>query len=316
MIRFATAAAACALTCSFTPAFAASQAVATLGGLNFRLIDLNPQDGISPSFSFLSSAGSTLMTVNASDNALGEAESASRKRAGTFSFSGQMLADLANADASAKVGPTALEARGAASGAQTSFNASASAGAVGGSNVYYPSFLPLNLSLSANSLLLIEADVTLKASATNPGLCTEYYYYCNHYGLSGESANASASMQLSYSYSSNGTSAIVNDNRTVSLQANAQPSYTTYTWEYDPYTGYYGPVYRTVGGADDVKSLATTLRTVFTNSTDLAQMGSLGFSVAVSGTASTVAVPEPESYALALAGLSMVALLSRRRRQS
>lgn len=309
MIRFATAAAACLLACSTTSVLAASQSMATMSGLSFTLIDLNPRDGIAPSFSFLSSAGSTLMSISATDNALGEADSATRKRAGTFSFTNQMLADLTNTSASAQVSSTSLTAAGSAHGPSTSYSASASTGAVMNDMGYYPNVL--NLSLSANTLLLIEASVSLSASATNPSSNCDYYYYCN----GSEAASATASMRLTYNYANNGTSASVNDNKTVTLQANARKGETSFNWVYDPYYGY-RPVYTTSPDVEESKSLNDVLTTVFTNSSSASQMASLGLSVSASGYGTTAPIPEPETYALALAGLGVAGLMARRRRSN
>jgi hypothetical protein len=309
MIRFTTVAAACVLAFTSSSVLAAAQSSATISGLNFTLIDLNPRDGIAPSFSFLSQSGSTILSISATDNALGEADSAFSKRAGTFTFSNQFLSDLTHADASASVSGNALTASGSASGAQTSYNASASTGPSNNTYPYYNG--ALNLSLSANSLLLIEADVSLLASASNPSACGYYYYYCDP----SESASANATLSLSYSYYQGNSSASFNDNKSVALQAIARgPSFSRYG-QYNPYSGYYEEVYTSIPGTEETKSLNDVLTTVFTNSSGATQVGALGLSVVASGFGTSPApVPEPSSYALLLTGLGVMGALANRRR--
>jgi len=319
MIRFTTVAAACAIALSATSAFAASQSSASISGLTFTLIDLTPRDGIAPSFSFLSSTGSTALTISASDTALGESESAARTRPGTFSFTRDYLVELTNASSSASITSDKLTVSGAASGPQTSYSASASAGVINSSSYYYS--LPLNLTLSANSLLLIDATFSLAASASNPSFSNSYYY-----SNVTESASASASLNLSYNYSAGGVSASYNGQQTRSLQASARGAYTDYTYGYDEY-GYYSPIYTTYPKTEEDKTLSDTLTGVFTNASAYDQSASLGLSVSVSGQATTAPivvtnplppvaqVPEPETLALGFGGLGVIALLARRRRR-
>ena len=324
MIRSTSVAIACALAFSATTsAFAASQSSASITGLTFTLIDLKPRDGIAPSFSFLNSVGSTVLSVNATDNFVGESDSASRTRVGTFSFTRSYLTDIANAEAHSAIASNTLTASGSAFGAQTTYSAGASTGA--STNSYYYYGQPLNLSLSANTVLLIDADVSLSAAASNPQSCG---YYC--YGAS-ESASASASMSLTYSYSGTGVSTSYSANQSLSLQAVARGATTNYNYVYNPSTGWYDYVYTTVPKTEEDKSLNDVLSGVFTNSSSTTQFASLGLSVSASGHAtspklalplpfggglpsSPSAVPEPESYAMGLAGMGVLGLLLRRRR--
>lgn len=251
--------------------------------------------------------------------AVGESDSSSRTRPGTFTFSGSALTDIAHASASGTVNSEALSVAGSAGGPQTSYNASASTGT--NTNGYYYYNQPLNLSLSANSLLLIDASVSLKAKASNPTACS--YYYCN----STENASASASSYLSYNYSGSGVSASYTGNKSLSLQATASGEYSTSSYQYDPALGNYTIVYTTVPKTEPDKSLDDTLRSVFTNSTDQTQSAIFGLSVAVSGQASTApialpdignlaAIPEPGTFALLFEGLAVGAWVIRRNRRA
>jgi len=86
-------------------------------------------------------------------------------------------------------------------------------------------------------------------------------------------------------------------------------------------------VYSTTPGADQNNSLTSVLKGKFYNISESTQVASLSFNVSTSGVGSSplaqpmpaalpmmAAVPEPESYALALAGLGVAAVLMRRRR--
>lgn len=323
MIRHVTTAVACAILFYGAAAQAASQSSASISGLTFTLIDLDPNDGITPSFTFSNALGSTVATFSASDTLLGEADSASRTRPGTFSFSFNALTDMTNAGAKASLDNSSLSVSGFANGPQTSYSASASTGANSNGNYYYS--LPLNLSLSANSVLLIDAEVDLAASASNPQACS--YSYCN----TTESAQASATSNLSYTYSGSSISSSYSGPQSLSLSATARGEYTNSFYQYDPTLGYYTWVYQTVPKTEEAKNLNDVLRSVFSNSTSLTQNGSYGVSVSVSGSATTAsidpmpimtefltaaAVPEPSTYLLFAQGLGIGAFLMRRRRQA
>ena len=258
MIRFASVAAACVLAISSTSALASAQSSVVLSGVSFTLIDLNPLDGISPSFSFLSSAGNTLLSVTATETGLGT-DSASRDRVGTFSFSRDLLTDLVNASATGSIQGYNMSVTGSASTAGTSYNASAFTGSTSA----------LNISLSANSLLLIQADASLLASSTY-----------------GDSASAAATLKLSYSYGSGASAVSVQDAKSKSLNIGAQ------------------------GGNQSAHDI---LSTAFLNTSGQTQKGVFSLSASVAGQAVTQ-VPEPETYALAIAGLGVAGLLARRRR--
>lgn len=311
MSRVLSAVATTALVLSATWAQAASQSSASISGLTFTLIDLTPNDGVAPSFSFLTSAGSTALTISANDTFVGEIDSASRTRPGMFSFSQQALAELTRAGARGSVDDKSLSVSGYANGPQTTYNASASTGYISSSYYYYGQ--PLTLSLSANSVLLIDANVSLTASASNPQACT-YYYYCNN---AGELASASATSYLSYNYTGSPISSSYSGAQTLSLQASAQGEYSLGNYQYDPATGSYTYVYATYPKHEDNKQLNDVLRSVFSNSSSLTQSASFGLSVAVSGQATTSAlIPEPSTYALFAQGLVFGGLVvARRRRQ-
>lgn len=294
------AASAVALSVATPVAVAASHASASIDSLNFTLIDLNPFDGIAPSLSFLTTSGSTALSVSASDTAIGESENAGRTRPGTFSFSREFLAELTNAGAGASIDPSQLWAEGHAFGAGTAFNAAASTG--GG----------YSLALSANSALLITAHLGLVAEASN-GTCS-YYYYCGHYDPS-DTATASGSLSLSYSYSADGAYVSYNHADSRSLTATSYGGYQDYAWVYNPQTGWHEQVWYTYPGVEELKTFNGMLSATFTNMTQSTQTASLGLSVGVQGRGSsaplTSPVPEPDTLALVSVGLLAVGAASR-----
>jgi len=321
MIRMSYVAAACALVLCAANAQAASSSSASISGITFTLIDLNPNDGIDPSFSFQTSKGTTTFSLSATDNAVGESDSSSRTRPGTFSFTNDQLSQLTNVAASGTLTNQSLSVSGSAYGPQTSYNTSASTGVNNGN--YYGA--PLNLTLSANSVLLIDAEVNLAASASNPPTCS-YYYYCN----TSETAQASATSTLTYTYTGSSISSTYNSPQTLSLQANATGGYSTQQYQYDPVSGNYIWVTTTTPYTEESKNLNDVLHSVFSNSTAITQSASLGFAVAATGSATTpfadpilttdfttlAAVPEPSTYLLFAQGLALGGFLLRRRRQA
>lgn len=287
---------------------AASQSSATISGLTFSLIDLNPNDGIAPSFSFLTTTGTTALTLGANNTSLVESESMSTSRAGTFSFTREQLVSITNAYAKGALTTESLSVSGAASGPSTSYNGSASTGS-SQSYYYYPQ---LNLSLSANTLLLIDADIKLKAEASNATPSCSYYYYCS----SSEQASATATSSLIYNYSGGNVSSQYNGTQTRTLQANATGGVTNSSYQYDNATGSYRYVTTTTPGRDDYKVLDESLRSVFSNSSNMTQSAAFALSVSVSGQAMTAAIPEPATYALMLQGLLAGGWLVRRSRRA
>ena len=307
MTRILSAVALATLALTTSAVQAASQASASISGLTFTLIDLSPDDGIAPSFSFITSTGSTVLTLSANDGFVGEAGSMSSTRPGTFSFTHDELSAITNAYAHGSLSDQALSVSGAAYGPNTSYNASASTGVA--TNYYNQA---LNLSLSANTVLLIDANIRLTATASNPQSCGSAYYYCS----STELASATASSSLSYSYVGSNISATYNGALSRTLQASAHGESTGYSYQYDPTLGYSVPVYTTTPKQEEDKVQEETLRNVFSNSSNLTQVAAYSLSVAVSGQAMTMlAVPEPSPYAMMLQGLVFGAWVLRRRRR-
>lgn len=327
MTRNLSIALACALSVATPSVFAAAQSSAAINSISFQLIDLNPFDGIATNYSFINGAGSTNIGVSAINNSVGESESYNKTRAGIFKFSQEFSTDVVDTSSTASISSSALTASGSATAPGANYSASASTGP---SSYSYTGYA--NLSLSANSILLISADASVFASATNPqGSCL--YYYCSMT----DQATATASLQLNYNYSMPGGYVSYSVNDSLGLNSMATPAYTRQDYvgyELVPYytdsegnTYYdYRPIYQytDVPKVEQTQSDSRMLTVAFVNTSNVAQTASLSFGVSVSGFSSSgfassfaaAPVPEAETYALFLAGLGVVGAAALRRRQA
>ena len=296
-------AAACVLSVVSASAMAGSYSLAQVGDLTFTLIDLDPTDGIDPSYTLLAlQAGSfSSVSATANDTAQGWSESESRSRNLSF-YPLDATAEAGGASAQAQVRPDAVSASGVANGTGTSYNAAASSG---GNGYYY--YAGYGIELSARSALIVSATASAQTWAGNATCTTGGISY--YYGSCGsESASASASLNLSYSYSSGTTSTHYSFADQVMASSSAVG---TYGYQYDPYYGYR---YVALPGVDQGQDNSRVLTAVFTNSSDVFQNASLGLAASVQGSATTM-VPEPSTLAMQALGLAGIAgLVARRRR--
>lgn len=323
MTRKLSIALACALAVTAPSAFAFAESSATISSINFQLIDLNPFDGIATNYSF-STGGFTSLNASANNTTLGESDALSKTRAGTFKFSQVFSTDVTNVAASASIGLSALSASGSSSAGGTNYSASASTGSQG---YYYQT----NLVLSANSILLISAEASAFASAANPqGSC---WYYCSVT----DQATASATLQLSYSYSMPSGYMNYSFSDNLSVVSSATPAYTSqdlvgwervaYYTDATGYTYYYDrPIYQYVDrpATEQTQSASRMLTVAFVNTSNVSQNASLYFGVGAAGFGSSgpatnfaaLPVPEADAYAMFAAGLGVIgAVAARRRRQ-
>ncbi|AWI53957.1 hypothetical protein DEH84_11350 [Aquabacterium olei] len=317
----------CALGLSTSLASAAVQSSASIHNLSFQLIDLNPLDGAA--FTLMNNAGTSTMSLSVSDSTYGESDSFGRSRQGLLSFTKSVESSLDNASGSASLSTTSLSVHGSAYGPGTSYSASVASGSA------YSYYGSNNITLSAQSILVIKADASVFAEALNPQACTSYYWCSNV-----ESASASASMALSYSNGGPLGSVSYNYSDTVSVSATARGAYTEsvfvgyrdvygYGYGCSSYWYYCQAVYEDVvrPATEQSSSDSRSFVAVFMNASNSDVTASLSLNVSTSGSASTPfaqaaalgaplpAVPEPGTWGLLAAGMLTVGSLNLRRRR-
>lgn len=290
-----------ALACAVvsTSAMSAAQSSASITDLKFQVIDLDPTNGYDFQFN---SQGRTLLSLSASNNDSGENDSYSRSRNGWL-VPGSFESNLGYVSGQATVSADGLSLSGQSLG-YGNYNASASSG------TEYYGWSNGDLTLSANTMVIVTAKASVFASATNPSACP--YYYCSP----SEYASASAGMTLNYSYYTGSTSISYSFNELLNVNVTAMGAHTrqefagyelvSSPWGYD----YYQPIYRYVDVplTEGTESQERMLTAVFVNSTNTTQVASFGLRANISGSATTPLspIPEPGTWALMLAGLAVV----------
>ena len=272
------------------PALADSSASATLGPLTLTLIDLNPLDGVTPWVSFAGSSGSYTY-ANAYTSAPYGYDNTDNHGSGAWGSSAS-AATTSLAQASAAIS-------GSGTLAGTTLAASGSAANPVSANpwdyayfqgyAYGPDVGSQSFTLSANTLMVVQGAGSFVASTTG-GYSLTYYY--------GEYVNASVSLQLSGPASSGGIGGYQN-----SYDQIGASFYSSAYWDG---TGYV----LTGASASDARTLGVS----FLNLTGTEMTGTMSAQVNVWGQTYANPVPEPETWALMLAGLAAVGSLARRRR--
>ncbi|ACB34604.1 hypothetical protein Lcho_2339 [Leptothrix cholodnii SP-6] len=279
------------------PAHAVSSSSASFTDITFQLVDLNPLDALTPYLTFIngSSAASTVSTnVSLNDPDTGSDGGSNTKTGVRSTTSKSSSQDFGATTANASVvgnNATTLNGAGTYTSALSSVSASGSAYSptAGGyasysataqvPNYWYSS----NFLLSANTILIVTANGA--ASAQNS---------VGYDGLTGSSENSYA--QLSFNLSGSGPSGSGSQGASDSI------SLYNYYW--------YG-----TGAQSDARVMGGA----FTNLSNVDLYGTLSLQATVSGDSSVVSlpapVPEPESYAMMLAGLGAIGAMARRRKQ-
>lgn len=287
----------------FSPlsAQAGSYATATIGDLQFRLIDLDASDAYLSSYVLNPSSGNrSSVSTSTSDASLGWSDSASKTRDQVF-YDLSLDSSTGQAQAHAEVNAQGVAAEGSAAGWGTTFNASA---ATGSNNSYYSSIFAIDL--SPRTVLIVTADASVTVWAGNAGCNVDTLY--GGYACGYESASGNVNMALSYSYYGSGVSASYSFNDGLSASVNASGYYSN---QYDHTTGIWRSAYS--GSPDQRNQSSRQLTAVFTNSSDSVQRASLNLSASVQGYASTP-IPEASTTAMFALGLLGLAGVARRRR--
>lgn len=290
---------AAALTAATTlPAHAVATSSATLGPLTITLFDLDPLDGIAPSLTFGNPYGyGSYADAYAYDSDpygydLQYVWGTTEFEPLSTSAATVMASATAVVSGSGDAAGTMLTVTGSAAGTMNtqpfSYQYSQySATAYAPSYYYYSSF-----SLSANTLLLVSATASVSGSVTSAFDPANGYQY--------ESAYANTTLYLSGpgASGSGGGSQSSSDGLSLSIgNATVYDAACVYGYCYGPNSG-----------AD-----SRTLSVSFVNASGADLAGYFQAYANVSGTSYVQAVPEPETYAMMLAGLLSLGFLTRRR---
>lgn len=284
--RFAAVAVVAAASLLAAPAWSASSSSASIGPLSITLFDLNPGDGITPSITFSQGAG--LGSVAEAFVEYASGASAGNAQVGSGPWASVMadvpMGSVYAAAQVAQAGPAGNGALLSAAGA-----ASNVAGPLGlfqsyAARAYVPESLDLSatFTLSANTFAIFSAPSTVIAqaqgvSALNCGCLSDYAYANVSFDVFGPGLNGAGSQS---------------------------------SWDYlEIAVSSYLP------GDTQSDSQSRSLSVSFANSTSGDLSGVFAAYVSVDGQAFANPVPEPETYALMLGGLGVVALAAARRRR-
>lgn len=271
------------------PAMAAVSASASISDLTITLYDLNPLDGIAPTISWSNPSYDVNYGTSTSASAYGPYGASNTYNYVPFGEANSSAASIYNASANASIAASAspgapswlYSASGSASAtapnSSKGFNAAAQ-------NGYFGSSI---FSLSANTAVVFQAHASTQATAS-----VGYDF------LSGQNEYVSAQAFMSV----NGSGASGNGNQ--SSSDSTASTIQNYYWG---------------NGFPANSQSSVTLAGSFVNTSSASLAGAFQLGVNVSGSTNVVsaaaiaAVPEPENYAMFLAGLGLIGAMARRR---
>lgn len=278
-------------------ALAASNASVTMGPLSIMLVDLNPLDDITPSISFVDSEwwyGVSYTQASVQDYGAGTYDS-SYDTATTAWMSSSSTAAIPGTWAAASI-----TGNGAPTGTTISASGSTQGTLGGDSYAYYSADANLpgyyyyggTFTLSDNTAVIFSAAISGDVSVTgsfDPSVIggSEHASVSGNLNVWGSGAGGNGSQNASDYFSLGVSSQAIPD-------ANA-------IWGY-----VYGP---------DSAAGNQSLAAAFVNVSGANLDGYMQMNVNANGYSYVAAVPEPETYAMLLAGLGVIGAVARRRRQ-
>lgn len=279
-----------------TPAYAAANSNGSVGPFSIQLYDLNPFDGISPSiiWSSLGPGFGSAASVTAIDSAASNFQL--NESYGTLAFSSTgVTASTALSGAQANVvgGPSGdspvgatLSAQGYAYGANIAGeNATYSAESIAPSQLFYTDYF----TLSANTAMVVKANASVGASTT---VGKDNFGEESAYGLAWLSVWGNTS-------TSGGTGS-----QNTYAELTAVAGYTVTMNEFFEQI-FHGESHSSTG----------ELSGNFLNLTGTSMSGFMRTGVSAFGSSAVAAVPEPEAYAMYLAGLALMGVTVLRRKR-
>jgi hypothetical protein len=311
MSRFHALALACALVAAASPAVAGSSASASFSQIKFQLVDLDPDDGQAPSFSFLDGENFTSVSGWAGD----------ASGAGSFTPIGQSapgwLQPLSGTAASGGLGSnanwsadaSAVSLTGSAQSASGYYRLDVRSGTSSPAEYYLR-----NLQLSANSALKIEATYALDVSASGTAPCLSGFFCEKGWRSYDTMAGASVGLGLAYSYLDDGLSVGYSKLAGDSISAFSTPGAQAGAVFIDTETGDPTLILEDVPSLGQTKHAEGVLKLSFVNASQFAQKANLYASLSVWGQDNTPAVPEPAMPVLFACGALALAVRVRRQR--
>ena len=310
MSRFCLAALASALLAATGPAVAGSMA-STSVEIKFHLIDLTPEDGVAPSFSFLDGGNQTSVD-QVVDDARRTSASPLALKTSTLGWMSSTSGELTSAGDGAQntwvVTPNGLSLTGSARGLDGYFE-----GGLVTSALEDGAYWLRNLALSANSVLNIELSYSLHAEASNAPPCLADALCLSGLHFNTERAGASVGVSLAYAYQEDGLNVSYNRQSGDSVWATTKPRVEVGALFVDEAIGDLVITEQEIPGEDQVRNAAGLLKVSFLNATQQQQLANLRISTSVWGRGNTPAVPEPGAFTLGLIGLGLAALMVKRR---
>ena len=270
-----------ALVCAVaTPAFAASSASASFGPLNIQLIDLAPLDGQAPWLAFNDAAYNNVVSAYAYQRPNAEDRQSVLTGGSWTPAAISASAGVAQAVASISGPGTALGSSLAASGAVANFYSPSPfdmAGFDGRATSPSDGFYASDFTLSAHTLLVVSTAASVAATG--------------EFGGSPYGAYSQGSASLAVRGPGAGGGGLQSADDSIAVSGFASSADTSFA-----------------------KSSDRELTLSFVNLTGSDMTGQLRVETTVFGYTYANPVPEPETYALMLAGLAVMGLLVRRRR--